>query len=53
MMRIQLPTGKIALVDENWWFGLSDDEVSRFFEQDYGSEVDPLTNKYTEETEAE
>lgn len=42
MMRIQLPTGKTAVVDTAWWLGLTDDEQRAFYERDYGIEADPL-----------
>lgn len=42
MTRIQLPTGKTALVDSAWWYTASDDEIQRFYEKNIGSDVDPF-----------
>lgn len=43
MIRVQLPTGKSALVDSNWWYDATDDELKRFYEKDHGADFDPLS----------
>jgi len=53
LIRIQLPTGKTAYIKLTDWLDMTDDQVQQFFENDHGSEVDPLITKYTEDLEDE
>lgn len=53
MIAIQLPTGKTRWVDSGWWLSLSDEEVRRFYEDNQGSETDPMETGIPSDSNAE